>query len=344
MMFSVRSRCILLATTILGLGTSLGHAASVPFLTTDGTSLGFTLSTVVSGLPSNNGSSYDVLGSAINSDGNIIVNNAATRQNYVFKDVNGQTAANALSVVSYSGFASALAYANGSVWASANGGYLAKLNNDGSINTLYNGTGGNPAILANQGLWTNPATGELISGNPLYKINVSGPVPVQTLLTNNFSADGLTVSPDGKLVYGSYGTIINLADPDGPQGNFGYVSGADGTGVISSPSKPDLDGDIIVNTTDGRIVLVDHVTFAQTVIASGGGYGDYTSPDRNDGSLLISSSNNLLRLSCGTDCGIGVITTGVPEPSTWAMMILGFTGVGFLTYRRRRQSTELSST
>jgi hypothetical protein len=26
----------------------------------------------------------------------------------------------------------------------------------------------------------------------------------------------------------------------------------------------------------------------------------------------------------------------VPEPSTWAMMILGFAGVGFMTYRRRK--------
>lgn len=28
----------------------------------------------------------------------------------------------------------------------------------------------------------------------------------------------------------------------------------------------------------------------------------------------------------------------VPEPSTWAMMLLGFAGVGFMTYRRRNQS------
>lgn len=31
----------------------------------------------------------------------------------------------------------------------------------------------------------------------------------------------------------------------------------------------------------------------------------------------------------------------VPEPSTWAMMILGFAGVGFMAYRRRSQSTGL---
>jgi len=29
------------------------------------------------------------------------------------------------------------------------------------------------------------------------------------------------------------------------------------------------------------------------------------------------------------------ITTAVPEPSTWAMLILGFAGVGFMAYRRK---------
>jgi PEP-CTERM motif len=29
------------------------------------------------------------------------------------------------------------------------------------------------------------------------------------------------------------------------------------------------------------------------------------------------------------------LTTAVPEPSTWAMMILGFAGVGFMAYRRK---------
>ncbi len=33
------------------------------------------------------------------------------------------------------------------------------------------------------------------------------------------------------------------------------------------------------------------------------------------------------------------LTTGVPESSTWAMMILGFCGVGFLAYRRKPKSS-----
>jgi hypothetical protein len=36
------------------------------------------------------------------------------------------------------------------------------------------------------------------------------------------------------------------------------------------------------------------------------------------------------------------IAPGIPEPSTWAMMILGFAGVGFLTYRRRNRAAALT--
>jgi hypothetical protein len=32
------------------------------------------------------------------------------------------------------------------------------------------------------------------------------------------------------------------------------------------------------------------------------------------------------------------VNPGVPEPSTWAMMILGFAGIGFMGYRRRNKS------
>jgi hypothetical protein len=37
-----------------------------------------------------------------------------------------------------------------------------------------------------------------------------------------------------------------------------------------------------------------------------------------------------------------IVERGVPEPSTWAMMILGFAGVGFMAYRRRNKPEMLS--
>jgi PEP-CTERM motif len=36
------------------------------------------------------------------------------------------------------------------------------------------------------------------------------------------------------------------------------------------------------------------------------------------------------------------VTAAVPEPSTWAMMILGFMGVGFMAYRRKGTSFRLA--
>jgi hypothetical protein len=42
---------------------------------------------------------------------------------------------------------------------------------------------------------------------------------------------------------------------------------------------------------------------------------------------------------CGTNPGFegtAALTAAVPEPSTWAMMILGFAGIGAMTYRRRK--------
>jgi hypothetical protein len=39
----------------------------------------------------------------------------------------------------------------------------------------------------------------------------------------------------------------------------------------------------------------------------------------------------------GINLTITDLTAAVPEPSTWAMMILGFAGVGFMAYRRKNQ-------
>ena len=36
------------------------------------------------------------------------------------------------------------------------------------------------------------------------------------------------------------------------------------------------------------------------------------------------------------------VTSGVPEPSTWAMMILGFLGLGFMAYRRKNSALQFA--
>jgi hypothetical protein len=37
------------------------------------------------------------------------------------------------------------------------------------------------------------------------------------------------------------------------------------------------------------------------------------------------------------------VTAAVPEPSTWAMMVLGFAGVGLVTYRRKSKPAMMAA-
>jgi hypothetical protein len=80
----------------------------------------------------------------------------------------------------------------------------------------------------------------------------------------------------------------------------------------------------------------------QAVESSQGGNGltvDLYGTIVGDPQLFI----NLVTLAPGqsetTNGFIGDSVPPVPEPSTWAMMILGFAGVGFMAYRRRTNAT-----
>jgi hypothetical protein len=78
---------------------------------------------------------------------------------------------------------------------------------------------------------------------------------------------------------------------------------------------------------------------------NGNGYADWT---LNTVSLAgLQSTDGILFHAYWTGASDGsesffLLSTptvgGVPEPSTWAMMILGFMGVGFMAYRRKSQS------
>jgi hypothetical protein len=79
-----------------------------------------------------------------------------------------------------------------------------------------------------------------------------------------------------------------------------------------------------------------------------GGYSTFLTLNRNDPELTISSNWTLQVLQGNIvvpadyqvqiDVSLPGGVAAVPEPSTWAMVIFGFLGVGFLTYRRAVRS------
>jgi hypothetical protein len=313
--------CFLIAASAIALCAPSAKASTL-MLTAAGMADGFSLTSFVTGLPA--GSGLGPLGVSLTGNGKVITYDYSTNKNYIFNNVNGQTAANAVSSTTAQGGIPAYALANGAIW--GGNGILFKLNNDGTLAASFS------SIPVSNGLWTNPVTGHLLGAGSsgIVDIDVSGTVPTVRLV-NNFLSDGVTVSPDGKTVY-----THRVAGYDIATGALKYgpvsVNGADGTAVITGGA---LDGDIVVNTNFGELWLLDALG-KQTLIASGGSRGDYASPDYTDGSLFVTQTDSILRLSlAGGGIGSPPVVGSVPEPSTWAMMILGFAGVGFMVYRRK---------
>ena len=65
--------------------------------------------------------------------------------------------------------------------------------------------------------------------------------------------------------------------------------------------------------------------------------GDYhIFGDGSPFSIGTVSGNDIFEIGPG-GFGVGTLAvSAVPEPSTWAMMILGFCGIGFMAYRRKQ--------
>jgi hypothetical protein len=69
-------------------------------------------------------------------------------------------------------------------------------------------------------------------------------------------------------------------------------------------------------------------------------FDNYTVSTTDAGNVVVNIQDNNAGFGPNpTGVGLGsfgaVVIAPVPEPSTWAMMILGFFGIGFMAYRRR---------
>jgi hypothetical protein len=316
----------LLGTAALGLALLAPSANATLSITAAGATLGFSVDSVVSGFPFNG---LGPIGITVLPNGNILANSVADSTNYVFADTNNQTFAQHIGP-GVGGNSCCAAYATSNGWAwGGQGGHLVRFNNDGSIAQSYN------AIPVSNGVWTNPVNGHLlIASGSIFDVDVSNiAAPSSRLIPGTQQADGLTVSPDGKIVYTSAITGYNI---DTGSVTFTHaVSGGDGMGIITSSNS--LNGDLVANTNGGQVILIDPTGVnPDVIIADGGDRGDYTTNDPN-GSLLLTQGANIVRLSCGAGCGIGSAPppTSAPEPASIAMLAAGLVG---LRAARRRQA------
>jgi len=162
---------------------------------------------------------------------------------------------------------------------------------------------------------------------------------LKALGLDNYSPTGLAVAANGQILLGNGNAgVTAIIDPTGinPKvvASFAQVSGEDQvwfdptTGrwflaARNNPGGPVLG--IIDSNTD---------TFLQNIMTT---FNDHSvSVDPISGEVFVPFGADPSNTICPNGC-IGVFSS-VPEPSAWAMMILGFAGIGFMAYRRRKSA------
>jgi len=197
--------------------------------------------------------------------------------------------------------------------------------------------------------------------------NVSAAVLTDQDLTNGWNNGTGTVNGDFTVDREANGVELGLraairfVGPITPTGNvYSAPTGTSGGGVALWNFEFSVDSGSLVGTT-ATLTISDN--FSHSFSFSPTAYGDNT----NTGTSGYQNSENLgffplnflllfdpniantyrfdLTLNSGPtqDATVEMLVNvaAVPEPSTWAMMILGFAGVGFMAYRRKQNGPAL---
>jgi WD40 repeat protein len=315
--------------------TSYGTVHATLVLTPVGIADGFVLTTFVSGYDF--GSNYGPLAQGILPNGNVVTGSVGDLHIYIFSDLDNQSLSSAITSTPYSMLGGNANYAT-----AAGQAYGAQLLG-GAPYEIFASDGTHspiPGLTATNylGLWGNPIDGHLLASAEQGLLDINPLTGTYRVITSNPGVDGISVSPDGKTLYGASNSNIvayDIATGALLKTYSGNGHGPDGTGVISGGK---FDGFILVNDNDGTLGLIDPILGSEDFIADGGTRGDFVSPDPTNGSLFVSQIERVDRLSCGVGCSIGSVgLSSVPEPST--LVLLGAGLFGLAAVRRRKEKS-----
>jgi hypothetical protein len=322
---------LVLSTSILGLGHGRAWAAMI--LTPAAVAEGFQLTTFATGFPTDSDEANGTagpLGIVFPTSGGVLVTDAPGNVRLLPTDSDGQNASSVTPAQSLGhNNAAGLAQLGSSIYMTEQSlGRVVQLNPDGTVNQLIVNLPGATGIVA------DPITGHLFvsvySANTIYDVNPAAK-SATLFLSNVPTPDGLSLSPDGKTLYvaavGDAGGHILGFDTTSKNQVFdsGGLSGVDGTALGTGV----LAGNIFGNTNFGQFVEVNLTTSVQTVIGTAGTRGDFVAVDPSNGSLLITQTNEVLRISIPN----GGFGPPVPEPTSWVLMGIGLLGILGSIYR-----------
>jgi choice-of-anchor C domain-containing protein len=159
------------------------------------------------------------------------------------------------------------------------------------------------------------------------------------------SFSGWTVTGGGVDLIGNYwqsppsgGGSVDL-DGNAPGGIYQSITTAPaGNYVLSFYLSGNPDGSPASKTVDVSVGNVNSDPFTYTIGGGNSRSNMLYQLETLDFTLTGPTTLTFTSADSGTPYGPvigGVSISAVPEPATWAMMVLGFFGVGFMAYRRR---------
>jgi hypothetical protein len=166
--------------------------------------------------------------------------------------------------------------------------------------------------------------GTLLAAGLMVGVTVSTPADASVV---DFT---LTLSPQAGSTLSGTGTLVITNGP------------TLGAGLVNVPIA---DITTLTMTIDGLppFNFIGHISALQF---TGGLLSDITLGNVGSGGGFLAANATTAVFSDGNVASNDTITAAVaavPEPSTWVMLILGFAGIGFMTYRRSRKSEALAA-
>jgi hypothetical protein len=160
-----------------------------------------------------------------------------------------------------------------------------------------------------------------------------------------FTGDNYSIS--GQLSTDALNNVLSITG--NIIGTTPLTAGMDGaiTGLINDPGNnvPPMEG--TYTAPSGHIWYYNDVLFPGSGALVDGSGILFSFGDGNIGNLYAEGDTYYLSvdlpysLYVPGDALTGGITAAIPEPSTWAMMIFGFAGIGTIAYRRRNTTAML---
>jgi sugar lactone lactonase YvrE len=279
-----------------------GRLCPVLTLTPAGQALGLTLSTFASGFPNAPTPTGNVgpLGIAFPAPGGVLVTDGNGGVYRFPTDADGQSAASTPVTADYStANAFGLTQFGGNLYMTQQAaGQVVQVNDDGALIQSITST---PAGAT--GIIPDPFTGHLF-------VSVIGPTtgsfggildvdPVNHTyrVFSTTPVDGMALSADGSLLYAASGYDVLGFNTANGQKVFD-------TGALLTTGFTDsialgagsLAGNLFVDTQAGTVIEYNLSTAATEVLASGGSRGDFVAVDPNNGTLLVTQSDSVMRI------------------------------------------------